>query len=424
MIIDIQCNSNMLNDVLYAAKNILNLIMIIAPILAIISFTILLIKMTLNPDDKKIIKNLGNAVKALIIIFFIPLFVNVVMGILGESNQFSSCYNNATKRSGNTTYVNPNDTEKKSKIGTEDVYERGEPKQLAFNCKSQVIKSQFSCDTLHRVAAHYKDFNYYTFDSFMSNKGGFQNYVDEVGGFFKEYYGKRPKVKTVLEFQKISEYVFGFLYMYGVDYFNGKNPEDEGKKYCKWGGACLFYKAEAEAIRENRANEIVYPTGTDDAFYPGQMRFDNNGLSPSANFDKMVSNGYNITTNCNWTVDMVFYKAGIFGTGRTKVNASSMYSEQVAHYPIVTDFKDLQVGDILHFFNHEVDSSNPSTWSGWKHVAYVGEVNKKKGTVTAYDGGSYFTINRNHKWTFNRNKTTKSLGGFPGWGAVHIIDLK
>ena len=56
-----------------------------------VSFSILLLKMTFSPEDKKIIKNLTNAVKALVIIFFIPMLISLVMYMLGENNDISRC---------------------------------------------------------------------------------------------------------------------------------------------------------------------------------------------------------------------------------------------------------------------------------------------------------------------------------------------
>ena len=74
MLVDTQnlCGSADMNTFLYIAKNVIKLIMIIAPILAIISITILLFLLMNRPDDNKLIKKIGNSVKALVIIFFIP----------------------------------------------------------------------------------------------------------------------------------------------------------------------------------------------------------------------------------------------------------------------------------------------------------------------------------------------------------------
>ena len=228
--------------------------------------------------------------------------------------------------------------------------------------------------------------------------------------------------------------MFGYMTMFGFDYYNGVDGMDiNDVKYCKWGGSCMemadYEKAVAEAEKKSRETgkhvepDIQIPTGSSDAFYPGQFLMINHGTFPGASFDSGIA-GNNMTTNCNNSVDMVYTKANILGT-KERPYLSSQWQDQVADKKnkVISDFKDLQVGDILHFFTQPVDSSNPSTWGGWTHVAYVGEIDYENGIVTAYDGGSYLTSNRNHKWRFDRNKTTASLHGYSGWGAVRVVDL-
>ena len=74
MLIDAKylCESVEMNSILYSVKNILKLILIISPILAIISMTLIFFQLMNNPDNNKLIKKLVNSIKALIIVFFIP----------------------------------------------------------------------------------------------------------------------------------------------------------------------------------------------------------------------------------------------------------------------------------------------------------------------------------------------------------------
>ena len=423
MMLAIECNSVELNSIMYIIKNIMTFIMIAAPITAIISFAITLTRMMANPDNKKVTGRWKNTMHALIIIFFIPVIVNILMYALGENTDISRCYVSSSKIDPNASYVKVEEDDN-TKIILSDDFEDGEVKQLDFSCKSKFV-ANFSCDTIHIVEHHYLDFNYYTKEEVVAKAGGFDKWVYNLGGFFREYYNKDVEKPTkALEFQKISEYVFGLLYIHGVDYYNGSTMDnfDEDTKYCKWGGdRCVFLKDIAEA--KEKGEEFDYPSGSQDAFYPGTMMYADNGFFGARNFDRNIA-GMNMTTNCNNTVDMVYVKAKILGTSE-RPYLSSQYSAQVADKKnkVISDFKDLQIGDILHFFDQEVDSSNPATWGGWKHVAYVGEIDYQKGIITAYDGGSYFMLNRNHKWTFNRNTTTKNLGGFKGWGAVRVVDL-
>lgn len=436
LLLDIKCSSVELNSIMYIVKNILLAITIIAPILMIIMFAILLTRMTINPDNKKLMGNLKNMIHALLFIFFIPLIINILMYALGDNTDISRCYTSSTKIDPNATYVAVEE-DGKINIVNQDDYEDAYIHQLDFSCKSNVLKAQFSCETIHIVEHNFLDMNYYTKDQIVGKYGGFDKYINHLGGIFKEYYNKELETPTkAIEFQRISEYVFGLMTIHGFDYYNGSTMDnfDDDTKYCKWGGSCIFLKDIAEAKEEAKRKseetgetvepDIVYPTGSSDAFYPGQMMYADSGSMNGKKFDQGIA-GKNMTTNCNNSVDMVYYKAKILGT-KERPYSSADWSAQVKdkNNKVVTDFKDLQIGDILHFFKQEVDSSNPSTWGSWGHVAYVGEIDYKKGIITAYDGGSYFTSNRNHKWTFDRNNTTKSLFGFEGWGAVHLIDLK
>ena len=105
MILVIQCSSVGINNILYIIKRIMNVVVIIAPILAILSFSILMVKLMQYPEEKKLIKKLKNSTLALVILFFIPLIVNIVMNMLGESTDISSCYNTATKISNDANYI-------------------------------------------------------------------------------------------------------------------------------------------------------------------------------------------------------------------------------------------------------------------------------------------------------------------------------
>ena len=413
MILDINCKSIVMNNVLFAVKNILNIIMIISPILAILSGVIMLTKLLQNPEDKKTPKKLLNSIKALVIIFFIPLLVNVTMILIDNRTDISACYNSAQKPSISTKYIPTTNKEGKKVLVDPQKYEKGTSGQLDFSCKSKVIKAELSCQTLKIVEQHYMDFNSNNFKSYIAQQGGFDNYVNTLGGIFKEYYGKQPKVTTVAEFQKVAEYVFGFLTMYGADYFNGKN--DKGSHYCKWGGGCLYY-------REGGS----YAAAASDAFYLGTYRHDNDGLSDSTHFDRMMSNvnNPNITVNCNYVADMVYIKAGLLTKDVLSEKFITLAKRKTSK--VITEFSDLKVGDMVHFFHGELDRSNPETWRDkkWGHVAFVGEVYPDQHKVVMYDGGRYFTDHQNYKWTIDSSKTTKKLHGYENWAAFRLVELK
>ncbi len=411
ILVDIQnlCHSAALNSFMYMTKNILNAIIIIAPILAIISLTILFIKMMSDPDNKKLLKQLENVVKALLIVFFIPFIVNLALNLTGNKTELTKCYKNATKPDLYAKYIKINDDPSSPITVDPGGYEAGGYGQLDFSCKSKYIKAQFSCETLRIVERHINDFNYYNFKNVISAHGGFDKYMQSLGGVFAKYYGKDVKVTTVKEFQEVSEYVLGMIVMYGFDYYNG----DDGK-YCKWGGGC-------QTMSKVRQGKLPR-TATSDAFYPEQIIHTQEGLSDSTHFDRLISPSgeINMTTCCNWTTDMVYYKAGIFGTGRTAVNHSASIKKlgSAKTNKIITNYEEIKPGDIVEWFDQAIDPHNVNTWNNWYHVSFVGEVNKNKKTFTTYETGSGLTSSRNHKNVMSMKKKYKNIA------IIRVIDLQ
>ena len=93
------------------------------------------------------------------------------------------------------------------------------------------------------------------------------------------------------------------------------------------------------------------------------------------------------------------------------------------NYEIISNIEDLQVGDIVHFFHNPIDPKNPDSWGGWFHVAFIGEVDKKKGTVTGFDGGSYYQQGRNYKWVSEISKGKVYGHEQNRWVGIRITNL-
>lgn len=99
------CNDPALSSVLASVKNIMLLIQIIVPIVLLVAATIEFVRLTINPEDKKGFRNILNKVMAAIIVFIIPVLINLVMGAVGESTDFTNCWNNASFNNGSAEYV-------------------------------------------------------------------------------------------------------------------------------------------------------------------------------------------------------------------------------------------------------------------------------------------------------------------------------
>ena len=90
------CESPVLANTLSIIKNIMWFIQLIVPILLIVMGIIEFTRLSINPEDKKGFRKVLNKIIAAFIVFMIPVLVNAVMGLVGESTEFSSCWNNAS----------------------------------------------------------------------------------------------------------------------------------------------------------------------------------------------------------------------------------------------------------------------------------------------------------------------------------------
>ena len=112
------CKDPGLEGTLVAVKNIITLIQIIAPILLIIMASIHFFNLMKNPDNKKLLPKIKNSFIAAAVIFFIPMLLNVVMNMLGNSTDISTCWA-SSKIETNVTYMDPYEEGKRSKIYTD-----------------------------------------------------------------------------------------------------------------------------------------------------------------------------------------------------------------------------------------------------------------------------------------------------------------
>lgn len=89
------CNDAGLAHILGIMKDVLGLIQMIGPIIAIVGIVLALIKLMINPEEKKYKNLIRNWAIALVMLFILPVIVNVVMGLFDNSFSFSACWNAA-----------------------------------------------------------------------------------------------------------------------------------------------------------------------------------------------------------------------------------------------------------------------------------------------------------------------------------------
>ena len=101
----------------------------LGPVLLICSLVYSFIKLMQNPDEKKLKSRIKNSALALVIIFFVPLLVDVVMKMSDGAFHVSTCWNQNTSVNLSPSYIQTkNDSNGKDIIGNESDYEKGTPK--------------------------------------------------------------------------------------------------------------------------------------------------------------------------------------------------------------------------------------------------------------------------------------------------------
>ena len=89
------CSDYGIASYLYIIKKALTIIQIAVPIILIVMGSVQLIKMMMNPDEKKNKKSFINKFIAAVIVFIIPLAVNIIIGLMPESFEISNCWKSA-----------------------------------------------------------------------------------------------------------------------------------------------------------------------------------------------------------------------------------------------------------------------------------------------------------------------------------------
>ena len=90
------CSSPTIASVLDITRKIFGLIQVIAPIILIVMATVQVLLLTINPEEKDAFKKIYNKFLAAIIIFILPIILNVIMGLLPNSINISACWNEAS----------------------------------------------------------------------------------------------------------------------------------------------------------------------------------------------------------------------------------------------------------------------------------------------------------------------------------------
>lgn len=120
------CNNSSILGILSLIKRIVLLIQIIVPIILIVFAITSFIKLIKNPELKDGTKKIINQFLAAAIVFFIPMLVNVVMNLIDDKTDFTSCWKSIPSTiTLNNSYYDINGNNRKEITPSSNNYQRG-----------------------------------------------------------------------------------------------------------------------------------------------------------------------------------------------------------------------------------------------------------------------------------------------------------
>lgn len=89
------CGDPGLAHILVIVRRFLNVVYIIGPVIALAGLTYHLVRLVFSPDGKKPKQAVKNWLIAFLMLFLIPIFINVVMALFDNTFQFAACWTSA-----------------------------------------------------------------------------------------------------------------------------------------------------------------------------------------------------------------------------------------------------------------------------------------------------------------------------------------
>lgn len=140
------CSDPALATFLRAFQNFLKLIQILGPLLCMIGLTVILVQLINNPEEKKLKGKIKNCIIALLIMFFVPMLVNLAVKLVDEDSNLRLCWENKIELAeGDATYIK-DDSKKQNPLDT-GKYEPGEKKDTSSSDSSNINKYIFIGDS-------------------------------------------------------------------------------------------------------------------------------------------------------------------------------------------------------------------------------------------------------------------------------------
>lgn len=231
------------------------------------------------------------------------------------------------------------------------------------------------------VDEHRYDFTYETYPAFIEKVGGFKAYVRSLGGVFKKYVDFSGTITTTQELYEVMNYVWGLYNIWGTDYSNGCSYDYNDNRYKAYDGAKSAFYTRHYPQERFKMNYSAWG-------------FQNGSDLPTVE-EMLSSSKYYAVVNCGQGVVQTLKKAGLVKRYFPDPATYPAYYKQNGYgYKIIRKASDLQVGDVLLFFNKKLSNRDsitnlPNWMEGFFHTAIVGK--RDANYIYMFDSGHAFT---------------------------------
>lgn len=239
----------------------------------------------------------------------------------------------------------------------------------------------------------------------QGSERSYMSFLNSLGGVFAEYAGEENNGEgTYEDFMAGCQYVYGLATIFGFNYCAGDYTRCDAYQHGLHGGAGV-------ATIQQCTNDAYHGTrqysGSNHHDWWGNGSDDCDGCNERLMDDTMIEGKY--CTNCNYTTDKVYYKAGLFERSDSSCAWGDLLRKYGGNY--VYRIEELQVGDLIEHFDGGV----------WKHVSFVGEINDDE--IVVYETGHGWISTGDFRFVYNRYTDSKPTG-HDTWFGVHIFDLQ
>ncbi len=195
MILDLVslCSDPVLTKILSIIKNVLDKIQLVGPIIGIIALIINLIKLMASPEEKKYKSSIKNWAIAIVMLFLLPVIIDVVMSMLlstiGESNenfQLATCWESVSETSNSKSNYYATSNNKKSNFFSGSLA-NNEVTGSGFGSGSSSSSSSSSPYGYGTTATHTNSINGISFNLYSQTDSRWAGRVFNTGGTLGDY---------------------------------------------------------------------------------------------------------------------------------------------------------------------------------------------------------------------------------------------